>query len=635
MDYKKRTIGWFFRQQKKNLAVVTVTGILYNVGLGAGPWFEGQMVQYLLDIMGGRRTAVEMIRLALCYLVTILIVQGSRFLKRLYVRKFANETGRSMKELIYHSIVRLSVREAQDAGRGELMTRAIQDADECAEGMRKFTTEVFDTGVALCVYIVMLFVYDWHIAVMALLAPPIAYYIAHRLGGIVAAASREAKKSTGRLNEATMDLISNVLTYRVYGEESVQRGRYETSLTDYEHHQIRSQILEGSLQPLYMAVSMAGALPILYYGSRNVLGTGFRTWDIAALSTVLAVYVKLSKKSSTAAKLFNAVQKARVSWQRIRPYVENIDTPAKLPEGERKVCPPPHILCVSDVSFGYPDGPEILHHISFTAKSGEIIGITGMVASGKSTLGRLLLEEYPHSGSITLDGKPLASNDADHRILYQGHNPELLTMSIADNVAMEESRGDPARTARIDLALQQAHIDGEVRTFADGRDTLTGRHGQRLSGGQQARIALARVLYHKGPVLVLDDPFSAVDMRTEDGIFKTLREQYSDRIILLISHRLSLFPVMDHVLWLENGTARLSTHEELLRTCPVYADLYAKQTARAIDLDEAGGLEKEKVGERTAAADNEKTASDGAASASKEGKRTEGAKADTEKGGRS
>ncbi|MGN0734323.1 MAG: hypothetical protein ACI4LP_00750, partial [Anaerovoracaceae bacterium] len=83
-------IGYYFRKEKWLLLIVTVTGILYNAGMVAGPWFEGQMVQYLCDILGGNRQATEMITLAVCYVLTILFVQFMRYLKRLYVRKFAN-----------------------------------------------------------------------------------------------------------------------------------------------------------------------------------------------------------------------------------------------------------------------------------------------------------------------------------------------------------------------------------------------------------------------------------------------------------------------------------------------------------------------------------------------------------------
>lgn len=124
-------------------------------------------------------------------------------------------------------------------------------------------------------------------------------------------------------------------------------------------------------------------------------------------------------------------------------------------------------------------------------------------------------------------------------------------------------------------------MDEDCATFPMGIETPIGEGGQRLSGGQQARIALARALFHPRPLLILDDPFAAVDMATERKIFTSLRQDYSDRIILLISHRLSLFPNLDQVIWLNgDGTSVVATHEALYASCPAYRNLYDLQHAQ-------------------------------------------------------
>ena len=129
--------------------MVTVSGLIYNLGLVVGPWFEGQLAQCLLGILNGNETFAAMAALCAGYLIAIAVVQGSRFIKRLYVRKFANNINRSMKRVLYANLVRKDKVELEQAGTGTLMTKAISDVDACAEGMRKFTTEIFDTGIAL------------------------------------------------------------------------------------------------------------------------------------------------------------------------------------------------------------------------------------------------------------------------------------------------------------------------------------------------------------------------------------------------------------------------------------------------------------------------------------------------------
>ena len=114
-----------------------------------------------------------------------------------------------------------------------------------------------------------------------------------------------------------------------------------------------------------------------------------------------------------------------------------------------------------------------------------------------------------------------------------------------------------------------------------GTETVAGSGGVRLSGGQAQRLALARTLAHPRPLLILDDPFSALDRATEDTVFETLQAAAKDRIIVLISHRLYHFPELDQVVFLEDGAAAVGTHESLLRGVPAYRALYESQTGGA------------------------------------------------------
>ena len=146
----------YFREEWRILTAVTVSGLIYNLGLLAGPWFEGKMAGCLALILEGRAGFREMLRLAAAYAAAIGVVQIARYLKRLYVRKFANNVNRQMKQILYRALVHKSRQELHQEAAGSVMTKAILDVDDCVEGMRKFTTEIFDTGVALDAYAGML-----------------------------------------------------------------------------------------------------------------------------------------------------------------------------------------------------------------------------------------------------------------------------------------------------------------------------------------------------------------------------------------------------------------------------------------------------------------------------------------------
>ena len=570
MNFTPDRLGSYFRVEWLSLTFVTLSGLLYNVGLLAGPWFEGRLAQCLADILGGRETAGKMTVLVLSYLGVTFLVQAARFVKRFYVRRFANNINRRMKGVLYANLVRQSRESLEQAGAGELMTKAISDVDDCAEGMRKFTTEVFDTGVALVGYVVMLLGYDWRLGLLSLLFTPFSYFCAAWMKKIVQQSGAAYKKAAGALSAATLDRAQNAVTYRTYGCENTQAEHYETALATYEKTAVRSNMWQSAMPPLYLAVSEAGVLFILWFGAENVRGTGWCVWDIAAFTTFLSCFTKLTVKSSKVAKLFNSVQKAEVSWKRIRPLM-------KAPEPlEPLEIPRPADVRLENLSFAYGETP-IFSGLSLTAHPGDIVGVTGPVACGKSTLGRVFLCEAPYGGSARFgdtEFSALSPRQIAATVGYLGHDPEL-SADTAENNVLCGSEDDPLPW------LAAVGLDREILAMEDGVETVIGTGGTRLSGGQAQRLGLARTLAHPRPVMVLDDPFSALDRKTEDAVFENLRSYAADKVIFLISHRLYHFPQMQQVIFLEDGKATAGTHEALMASVPAYRKLYESQTGGA------------------------------------------------------
>ena len=565
--FRPDRIASYFRVEWLPLAVVTLSGLIYNVGLLAGPWFEGRLAQCLADILGGSETAARMALLVLAYILVTLTVQAARFVKRFYVRRFANNINRRMKGILYANLVRRSRASLEKEGAGELMTKAISDVDDCVEGMRKFTTEVFDTGVALAGYAVMLLVYDWRLALLSLLFTPVSYVCAAWMKRPVQRAGAAYKKAAGALSAATLDRAQNAVTYRTYGCESTREKRYEQTLKAYEQTAVRSSVWQSALPPLYLAVSGAGVLFILRFGAKNVLGTGWRAWDIAAFTTFLSCFTKLTVKSSKVAKLFNSVQKAEVSWKRIQPLMTS---PEML---ELLAVPAAAGVKIENLSFAYGSEP-VFSGLSLTVQPGDIIGVTGPVACGKSTLGRAFLCEAPYGGSVKFGGKELSAltpRQIAATIGYLGHDPELSADTVENNVLCGSNQDAMPY-------LDAAALKDEVLGMENGPDTVIGSAGTRLSGGQAQRLALARTLAHPRPLLILDDPFSALDRNTEDTVFANLQAYARDKVVFLISHRLYHFPQLRQVIFMENGKTTVGTHAELMASVPAYRQLYESQT---------------------------------------------------------
>ena len=556
----------YFRAEWLPLVLVTLSGLLYNVGLLATPWFEGRLAGTLADILGGSKTAQTMAVLVLAYLAVTLAVQASRFVKRFYVRRFANNINRRMKGILYANLVRASRASLEKEGAGEIMTKAIADVDDCVEGMRKFTTEVFDTGVALVGYAVMLLVYDWRLALLSFVFTPLSYFCAARMKKPVQRAGAAYKKAAAALNGGALDRAENAVTYRIYGCEKAREERYEQTLNAYEKTAVRNSVWQSALPPLYLAASEAGVLFILWFGTKNVLGSGWSAWGIAAFTTFLSCFTKLVVKSSKVAKLFNAVQKAEVSWKRIKP---RLTSPAPL---ETLKIAPPADVTLSALSFAYGEAP-IFSGLSLTAHPGDIIGVTGPVACGKSTFGRVFLCEAPYGGSVRFGDKELAdlsSRELAGTVGYLGHDSELSADTVKSNVLCGSEQ-------EVVPYLAAVALSDEVAAMENGVETVIGSSGTRLSGGQAKRLALARTLAHPRPVLVLDDPFSALDRKTEDTVFANLRDYANDKVVFLISHRLYHFPQMQQILFMEGGKTTVGTHDELIASVPAYRRLYESQ----------------------------------------------------------
>ena len=258
----------YFKAEWQVLLAVTISGLIYNVGLLAGPWFEGKMTGCLVDILRGAGQFGDMLILVLSYVAVIVIVQSSRYIKRFYVRRFANNVNRRMKEILYGSLVRKSRASLKEEGEGNVITKAILDVDDCVEGMRKFTTEIFDTGVALAAYAGMLLWYDWRLALLCMLFPPISYMTAEKMKKMIQRTGAAYKEQSGALSAATLDRAENAITYRVFGREKERQNAYEENLSAYEKSAVRANIWNTAMPPVYRVISMAGVLFILYFGQK-------------------------------------------------------------------------------------------------------------------------------------------------------------------------------------------------------------------------------------------------------------------------------------------------------------------------------------------------------------------------------
>ena len=240
-----------------------------------------------------------------------------------------------------------------------------------------------------------------------------------------------------------------------------------------------------------------------------------------------------------------------------------------------------------NLSFCYPDGDfDALHNVSFTIRAGENIGLVGRTGSGKTTLVDLILRTYNvPDGTLFIDGhdvNDVAIRDVRAGCAYVPQDNFLFSDTIANNIgfAVADKKEDSIVKAAV-----MADVDGNIREFTKGYETILGERGVTVSGGQKQRISIARALLKDAPILILDDSVSAVDTKTERTILGNLRATRAGKTTILIAHRISTIEQMDKVLFIDEGTvAAFGTHQELYDTCEEYRKMVELQK-----LEEEGG----------------------------------------------
>jgi ABC-type bacteriocin/lantibiotic exporter with double-glycine peptidase domain len=265
--------------------------------------------------------------------------------------------------------------------------------------------------------------------------------------------------------------------------------------------------------------------------------------------------------------------------------------------------PGPLAVSIQDASFGFPGSDALaLENLDLEIPPGALVAVTGPVGSGKSALARALLGLYPlETGRVLLDGRRLDALSEAERAAHIGYlpqNPVLFSGTVRQNLWLNRTTNAEGKLDGPEPFIRLAALQEDVRALPNGLDTEIGERGVRLSGGQRQRIALARAVTAKPGVLVLDDPFSAVDVDTEAQIIAELHRAFGpaaspaqQATVIFFSHRLAAFPMADLVVVLDRGQIRQQgTHADLLRAGGLYARIYHAQQrveSQAVPLEPA------------------------------------------------
>lgn len=285
-------------------------------------------------------------------------------------------------------------------------------------------------------------------------------------------------------------------------------------------------------------------------------------------------------------ELIDQVSRGKASLQRISELLDaKVDVADK--EGVEHLKNINGDIEFRNLTFRYPDGEyDVLQKVSFFIKAGENVGLVGKTGSGKTTLVDLILRIYNvPDGTVFIDGKDVNSvavKDVRAGCSYVPQDNFLFSDTIENNISF--GTDEKSMKAIMDAAIL-ADVDGNIREFQQGYETVLGERGVTVSGGQKQRISIARALMKDAPILILDDSVSAVDTQTERTILANLRKTRQGKTTILIAHRISTIEQMDKILFMDEGKlVAVGTHEELYNSCAEYHKMVELQK-----LEEEGG----------------------------------------------
>lgn len=398
---------------------------------------------------------------------------------------------------------------------------------------------------------------DWQLAMVAVGVSPILFFIAKFYRRHLRSGSREVKK----LEKSAMGIVQEVLgalrVVKAFGKEEDERHRFVRRSSEGMRARLKLALAEGKYNFLVGLISAIGTAAVLLIGFRQVQSGAITLGDLMLITGyVTQLYDPLKTMGRNSAGL-------QSSWANIERAFALLD---ELPEVAEKMNPRPLLraagnIAFQDVSFGYePNRLPALAHVSFRVNSRMRVGIVGETGAGKTTLVSLLLRFFdPTEGRILLDDVDLRDYrlaDLRNQFAFVQQEPVLFSSSVAENIAYARSG---ASVEEIHAAAKAANAHEFISKLPEGYQTLVGERGLRLSGGERQRISLARAFLKDAPVLILDEPTSAVDVRTEAAILEALERLLVGRTAFIIAHRASTLRQCDVLLRIDHGTLEVES----------------------------------------------------------------------------
>ncbi len=414
------------------------------------------------------------------------------------------------------------------------------------QGAVPFLSSAISFSVMACVIARI----DWELAVIALLLSPALFLLARSSGRRARSGWHEVKELDSSAMSVLQEALSSVRVVKAFAQEAREDARFFDRSTKRMRGQMRLAGVQAGFHSLIGLTIAIGTAATLLIGVNHVRAGLLTLGDLLiAMAYMAQLYEPLRMVSSRIPEF----QSWLVSADRAFSLLEETPEVRNRPHA-RPLAKAAGNVAFHDVTFAYMPSRPVLRDVCFEAAAGSRVGILGPSGSGKSTLVGLLARFYDaDAGEVRLDGVEIRDYrlaDLRNQFAFVLQEPVLFSTSVAENIAY--GRPQASRQEIMDAA-QAADAHEFIMKLPQGYDTELGERGARLSGGERQRISLARAFLKDAPILILDEPTSSVDIRTEAGIMEATEKLMQGRTTFMIAHRLSTLENCDLLLVLENG----------------------------------------------------------------------------------
>ncbi|WP_036980545.1 MULTISPECIES: ABCB family ABC transporter ATP-binding protein/permease [Pseudoalteromonas] len=386
---------------------------------------------------------------------------------------------------------------------------------------------------------------------------------------------REANQADNNSNSRAIDSLLNYETVKYFNNETHEANSYDAFLATWEHARLKNRLSLLALNSGQALIIAAAITALMWLGTADVV-TG--ELSIGELVMINAYMIQLFLPLNFLGFVYREIRRALTDLENMlgllttKPRITDKENaqPLAIQQGN---------IEFNNVNFSYHSSRAILKQLSFTINAGSKVAVVGASGAGKSTLARVLYRFYDiDSGSICIDGqdvRDITLHSLRQAIAIVPQDTVLFNTSIRENIAY----GRPsASDEEIDKAIKMAHLTKFINSLEKGDQTLVGERGLKVSGGEKQRIAIARAILKKSPILIFDEATSALDSHAEQAILNAMREVAANHTSLVIAHRLSTITDADKILVMQAGQlVEQGNHQQLLALQGEYARMWQLQ----------------------------------------------------------